>query len=314
MSVYTNLDRVDVELILNDYALGELVSFEGIAAGIENSNFFVKTLSGRYVLTIFERVNEAELPYFMHLMHYLSGYGFPCPDVQIKNDGGMLFAFGGKQGCIVSCLPGKILDVLQNRQIQAAGEMLARLHLAGDEFPERRKNSRSLEWIFSTGMNMQVDMAARYGSEAASLLTEELNWQRERGVTGLPGGVIHADYFSDNILFCGNVITGVIDFYYACDGAFAYDLAIASNALAIKLGSSDRQALGVLLAGYEKLRPLTDGEKQAFSQLLRLAATRFWVSRLYDALYPRKGDIVQTKDPEEYQLKLLWCQNYGETG
>ena len=309
MSVYTNITQEDVELILSDYTLGELVSFEGIAAGIENSNFFVNTANGRYVLTIFERMNAAGLPYFMHLMHYLSAHDFASPDVQIKSDGAMLFSFNGKQGCIVSCLPGKTHDMLQGKQLQAAGETLARLHLAGDGFPERRKNSTYLEWIVCTGKDMQADVAKEYGSEAAALLAEELAWQKAHAGIDLPAGVIHADYFCDNILFSGNVVTGVIDFYYACDGAYVYDLAIAANALAVDPESSGKEKLEALLAGYEKVRPLMDVEKQAFPQLLRLAALRFWVSRLYDALYPRVGEMVQIKDPEEYRKKLLWCRS-----
>ena len=309
MSVYTNLTQEDVDLILNDYALGELVSFEGIAAGIENSNFFVSTSNGRYVLTIFERMNGADLPYFMHLMHYLSAHDFPSPDVQIRSDGNMLFSFGGKQGCIVSCLPGKTLDVLQEKQMQAAGEALARLHLAGDGFPERRKNPTYLEWVVHAGTGMQADVAREYGTEAATLFAEELDWQQTHTNVDLPSGVIHADYFCDNILFCGNIITGVIDFYYACDGAYAYDLAIAANALAVDPESPGKEKLEALLAGYEKVRPLMDVEKQAFPKLLRLAALRFWVSRLYDALYPREGAMVQVKDPEEYRKKLLWCRS-----
>ena len=311
MSVYTNITQEDVEQILSDYSLGELVSSEGIAAGIENSNFFVNASNGRYVLTIFERMNEVDLPYFMHLMHYLSAHGFPSPDVQMRSDGNMLFSFGDKQGCIVSCLPGKTLDVLQNKQIQAAGETLARLHLAGSGFPERRKNPTDLEWVVRTGAEMLADVSKEYGAEAATLLAEELVWQQEHEVAGLSSGVIHADYFCDNILFCGNVVTGVIDFYYACDGSYAYDLAIAANALAISPESSGKEKLELLLAGYEKVRPLTEGERQALPQLLRLAAVRFWASRLYDALYPRGGAMVQIKDPETYRKKLLWCRNFS---
>ncbi len=311
MSVYTELGPDDIELILKDYALGELVSFEGIAAGIENSNFFVNTSNGRYVLTIFERMDEAELPYFMHLMHYLSEGDFPCPAVQIRNDGGMIFSFGDKQGCLVSCLPGDTLDVLHKVQLRSAGAVLARLHLAGDGFAERRNNPTYLDWIVRIGTDMQADVAAQYGAKAAKLLREELVWQQRNPAKGLPGGVIHADYFCDNILFCGNIVTGVIDFYYACDGVFAYDLAIAVNALAIDPESTVKANLEALLAGYEKVRPLCDAERQALPQMLRLAAVRFWVSRLYDALYPRKGAMVQVKDPEEYRRKLLWCRNFS---
>lgn len=311
MSVYTELSESDMTSILRQYALGEYASHAGIAAGIENSNYFLDTSEGRFVLTVFERMNEKELPYFMHLMHTLAQREFSCPAVQLRRDGSMLFSHAGKQACIVSCLPGATKEVLDHQQLRSAGAMLARLHLAGQGFEERRENPTYVDWISATGEALLPDMSARYGTETATLLSKELAWQQARVSETLPSGVIHADYFCDNILFSGSEVTGVIDFYYACDGAYAYDLAIAMNALAIEPQSTDAERLEMLQAGYEQVRVLTVAEKEALPQMLRLAATRFWVSRLYDALYPRKGTMVQIKDPEEYRLKLLWCRNYG---
>ncbi len=311
MSVYTELAEAELKNILSQYALGEYISHEGIAAGIENSNYFLDTTEGRFVLTVFERLDAKALPYFMRLMHTLAQRGFPCPSVQLRRDGSMLFAHAGKRACIVSCLPGSTVDVPDLRQLRPAGGMLARLHLAGQGFGERRENPTGVKWICSTGGALQPDMAARYGAGAAAMLGEELAWQQSQGARALPAGVIHADYFCDNILFSDDTVTGVIDFYYACDGAYAYDLAIAMNALAIDPESPDKGRLHALLDGYEQVRALAGEEKEALPQLLRLAATRFWVSRLYDALYPRKGAMVQIKAPEEYRQKLLWCRKYG---
>jgi len=311
MSVYTELNEADVKDILSYFALGEYLSHQGIAAGIENSNYFLDTTEGRFVLTVFERMDSAELPYFMHLMHFLASRGFPCPDVQHRHDGDMLFDIGDKRACIVSCLPGTTVDRLSEYQLRAAGAMLARLHRSGEGFGEHRENPTFMRWICETGRALQQDMAARYGGDVAGLLAEELEWQQEQSLPALPAGVIHADYFCDNILFSGDKVTGVIDFYYACDGMYAYDLAIAANALAIDPSTPGRARMEALLAGYEEQRALTGEERAALPQLLRLAAVRFWVSRLYDALYPRKGAMVQIKEPEEYRLKLLWCRNLG---
>ncbi|HKJ83017.1 MAG TPA: homoserine kinase [Mariprofundaceae bacterium] len=312
MSVYTELNRDDVLEILQGYALGDLQSYEGIAAGIENSNFFVDTDLGRYVLTLFERMSEVELPYFMRLMHNLSEKGFPCPAVQVRHDGELLFSYKGKQGCIVSCLPGRTLDRLSEVQLTSAGEMMARLHEAGKGFPEHRDDPTPPAWMRETADMMRSDLSARYGDEVARLLEDELAWQSLQLQQHLPQGVIHADYFCDNILFSGDEVTGVIDFYYASDGPWAYDLAIAVNALACGPEEGDAARIEALVSGYERIRRLNDEERQAWPGLLRLAALRFWVSRLYDALYPREGAMTQIKDPEEYRLKLLhWRQAHA---
>jgi len=183
--------------------------------------------------------------------------------------------------------------------------MLARLHEAGLSFPERRANPTYLDWMQETAGAMAADVAARYGRDAADLLTDELGWQQENLPAHLPSGVIHADYFCDNILFSGDEVTGVIDFYYACDGPFAYDLAIAANALAIRLEDGDEIRLERFVSGYWRVRGLSDTEQAAFPALLRLAALRFWISRMFDELYPREGEMVQVKNPEEYRKKLL---------
>jgi len=310
MSVYTELSHSDVLSILAAYNLGELCAFSGIAAGIENSNYFMDMDRGRFVLTIFERMNPGELPYFMHLMQHLSGQGFPCPVVKAGQDGSLLFEIQGKRGCIVSCLPGETIDQLTNRQLTAAGRILARLHFAGMTFPEQRENSTYIDWILQTGLNLDGPVRSRYGRDAAELLADELSWQRDISPVGLPSGVIHADYFCDNLLFSGDEVTGVIDFYYACDGFFAYDLAIAANALAIRLDPGDAGRIATMIKAYEQLRPMSDREKESFPGLMRLAALRFWVSRLHDAAYPRPGAMTQTKDPEEYRKKLLCCRSF----
>ena len=304
MSVYTELSRSDVETILAEYELGALHNFEGIAAGIENSNFFVTTDSGRYVLTIFERMEETELPYFMRLMKHLSHHGLSCPDVMVRSDDELIFDVRGKKGCIVSCLSGRTLDELNIAQLRSSGRALAQLHLAGASFDEHRDNPTGPEWLDDTIDEMMVDVQQKYGEGSAQLLYDEMNFQREQ-TFDLPRGVIHGDLFVDNILFEGDAVSGIIDFYYAHDAAYAMDIAIAINAQAILLGRDDTARSHAFLAGYSELRPLNDAEKEALPALLRLGALRFWTSRLYDALYPRGGAMTQTKDPEEYRKKLV---------
>lgn len=305
MSVYTELDHADIAAILGDYAIGELQSFAGIAAGIENSNFFVHTGQGRFVLTIFERMDERELPYFMRLMKHLSHHGLSCPDVMPRNDGSLLFDVRGKKGCIVSCLSGRTLDELNMAQLRSSGHALATLHLAGAGFGERRGNPTGIRWLSETILGMQADVAKRYGEDAAGLLHDELVFQQAQCFE-LPWGVIHGDLFVDNILFEGDEVSGVIDFYYAHDAPYAMDIAISLNAQAVLLGADDAARMQAFMDGYESLRALGAEEKTALPGLLRLGALRFWTSRLYDALYPRGGAMTQTKDPGEYRLKLLF--------
>jgi len=309
MSVYTELSHDDIASILADYTLGICKKFEGIAAGIENSNFFVTTDNERYVLTIFERLNAGELPYFMRLMHHLAGEGVACPDVMVRKDGSLLFEFAGKKGCIVSCLPGKTLDILNESQLCSSGAALANLHVAGASFGEERKNPAGFAWLRETIAAVMDGTRERYGDEAANLLRDELRFQQSRAwddsLDGLPGGVIHGDMFVDNILFEDHAVSGMIDFYYAHDAPYVMDVAIALNAQAVLLTDDDQNRIKAFLDGYQQARKLEQIEKDALPGLLRLAALRFWVSRLYDALFPRGGAMTQTKDPEEYRRKLL---------
>ena len=304
MSVYTELSQSDFEAILSSYELGALHSFEGIAAGIENSNFFIDTDEGRFVLTIFERMADDELPYFMKLMKHLSHHGLSCPDVMVQKGGELIFNVLGKKGCIVSCLSGRTLDELNLAQLKSSGRALAQLHLAGKDFPEHRSNPTGTDWLADTIDSMMSDVQVSYGEGSGILLYDEMNFQQEQKFD-LPSGVIHGDLFVDNILFEGDEVTGIIDFYYAHDAAYAMDIAISLNAQAVVLGSDDQARMQAFLAGYAELRPLTDSEQESLPALLRLAALRFWTSRLYDALNPRGGAMTQTKDPEEYRKKLV---------
>jgi homoserine kinase type II len=310
MSVYTELSNTDIQMILADYNLGTLAGFEGIAAGIENSNFFIDTEgqanSGRFVLTIFERLAADELPYFMKLMKHLAAGGLSCPDVMVRRDNSLLFEIKGKQGCIISCLSGKTLEQLNERQLFSSGKAMAKLHMAGENFPEHRDNPTSIHWLEENIEAVLDGTCNTYGKAAAELLVSELDFQRSCAWDTLPRGVIHGDLFCDNILFNGNEVSGIIDFYYAHEAPYVMDIAISLNAQAVLLSEHDGSRMQSFLDGYQSLRPLEEDEREAIPLLLRLSALRFWVSRLYDALFPRAGAMTQTKDPEEYRKKLLF--------
>jgi len=314
MSVYTELTHANIATILEDYSLGALLSFEGITAGIENSNFFIDTEQGRFVLTVFERMDEQELPYFMRLMRHLAAKGLSCPDVMQRHDDSLLFEVKDepetKWGCIVSCLSGKTLDGLNEAQLHASGRALAQLHLAGESFAEVRVNPTGMVWLQEHVDKVLQGTAKAYGDAAAELLRDELKNQQQQVCGDLPQGVIHGDLFVDNILFDGDKVSGVIDFYYAHTAPWVMDIAIALNAQAVMLADEDDNRMQAFLTGYESVRALQEDEFQALPALLRLGALRFWVSRLYDALFPRGGTLTQTKDPEEYRLKLLFHRGY----
>jgi homoserine kinase type II len=315
MSVYTELSNTDIQNILGDYNLGSLAGYEGIAAGIENSNFFIDTegdaSSGRFVLTIFERLAADELPYFMTLMKHLAAGGLSCPDVMVRRDGTLLFEAHGKQGCIISCLAGKTHEQLNEQQLFSSGRAMAKLHMAGENFPQRRANPTGIAWLEENIEAVLNGVRNTYGDAAAELLVSELDFQQSCAWDTLPCGVVHGDLFCDNILFQGNDVSGIIDFYYAHDAPYVMDIAIALNAQAVLLSADDDSRIQSFLDGYQSLRPLGEEEREAMPLLLRLAALRFWVSRLYDALFPRAGAMSQTKDPEEYRKKLLFHRHIG---
>lgn len=247
----------------------------------------------------------------MNLMKHLAASGLSCPDVMVRRDDSLLFEIKGKQGCIVSCLSGKTDEQLNGKQLFSSGRAMAQLHMAGENFTRRRDNPTGVDWLEETIKAVLDGTRDTYGEAAAQLLVNELDFQRSCAWNTLPLGVIHGDLFCDNILFNGDNVSGIIDFYYAHDAPFVMDIAIALNAQAVLLSEQDNSRMQSFLDGYQSLRPLQEDEREAIPLLLRLAALRFWVSRLYDALFPRGGAMTQTKDPEEYRKKLLFHRHIG---
>ena len=304
MAVYTPVDRATLGRFLEDYDLGAVQRFEGIAQGIENSNFRLETTSGRYVLTVFERrAAAADLPYFLALKSHLAEAGFPAPRPIVRRDGGVLGAIAAKPAALVTLLPGDWLPNPSPRDARAAGAALARLHHAAADFPGRRENNLGRPFwrdIFAPSKQRADEAAPGLGHEIETALALfELDWPR-----GLPSGPIHADAFTDNVLFDARGVSGVIDFYFACDDLLAYDLAVTLNAWAFDGGAWSEPHAAQMIDGYQSVRPLTPDEHAALPLLSAGAAMRFLLTRLHDWLDPPGGDRSKQKDPLE-QLQRL---------
>lgn len=301
MSVFTTVTPEQLLVWLKSYQIGGLQELRGIASGITNTNYFVTTESGRYVLTLFEKNSAEELPYFLDLMAHLADHGVPCPHPVASIAHSYLGELNGKPAALVSCLSGRSLEGTDEAHCAEVGKVLAHMHLAGQSFPVSMENPRGPHWWKTTAMTVLPFLDA----EQRTLLEHELIFQESLRHLELPRGVIHADLFRDNVLFDGDRLTGLIDFYYACNDVLAYDIAIAVNDWCVVAdGSLDAARTRALLASYHSQRPLTAAEKQAWPALLRAAALRFWLSRLYDLHHPQSGELTHAKDPEHFRRIL----------
>lgn len=302
MSVFTTLNLEEVRQWLAPFQVGELHSLKGIAAGITNTNYFVETSQARYVLTVFEKNDFDELPYFVQLMTHLSRHGILCPAPIADTDGVALRRIHGKPALMVSCLKGADVSHPNVRQIEAVAATLARMHVAGQDFHEQSHNQRGQGWRVMTAQQVMP----RLLPVQQHLLQEELQFQHGLDLSALPHGVIHGDLFRDNVLFDGDALGGFIDFYYACHDVLAYDVAIAANEWCVDAnGSFVDERLAAFMNAYQAVRPLTADEKAHWPALLRRAALRFWLSRLYDFYFPVAGELTHAKDPAHFERILL---------
>ena len=301
MSVYTTVTPDELARWLGDYNVGSLQDLKGISAGIENTNYFVSTTAGRYVLTLFEKLTAAELPFYLGLMAHLADRGIPSARPLPDRSGSLLGQLNGKPAALVSFLPGKDIERPGEAHCAAVGTMLARILLAGRSYVKRMNNPRGLSWWREV-----VPEIVRFLPEAeGALLQEEIVFQSQNRFDALPRGAIHADLFRDNVLFEGSRISGVIDFYFACTDTLLYDVAICVNDWCVMSdGALDDARARPLLEAYAATRPYVEAEPGAWPAMLRAAALRFWISRLYDFHLPRPGELTHAKDPAHFRRIL----------
>lgn len=305
MAVYTDITEDDLSRFLTAYDAGTLLSYKGIAEGVENSNFLMHTTKGTFILTLYEkRVERNDLPFFLGLMHHLAERGLSCPLPLPRNDGALLGELSGRPAAIITFLEGMWLRKPGAQHCREVGRVLAEMHLAGDGFEITRRNALTVDgwrplWDKSEARADEVE-AGLQGEIGEELDVLETNWP-----ANLPSGVIHADLFPDNVFFIGDDLSGVIDFYFACNDLLAYDIAVCLNAWCFEKDGSYNLTKGMaLLAGYESVRPLSDDEANALPLLSRGAALRFFLTRFYDWLMTPPDALVVKKDPLEYLRKL----------
>ena len=309
MAVYTDVAAEDLAAFLADYDIGELLSYKGIAEGVENSNFLVHTSAGHFILTLYEkRVAAGDIPFFLALMEHLANRGLTCPQPVKNRAGEALGRLAGRPAALVTFLEGMWIRRPNARHCAALGEALARLHLAGADFPLTRANGLSVgEWRMLCDATAPRADKVQPGLEA--IMTKELAFLEGAWPTGLPQGVIHADLFPDNVFFLGDKLSGLIDFYFACTDTLAYDVAVCLNAWCFEPDHSYNVTKGRdLLQSYMKLRPLSAGELGALPVLCRGAALRFLLTRLEVWLDVPPGALLRPKDPQEYFRKLRFHQ------
>ena len=313
MAVYTEVSFDEASALLHSLNLGQLQSMEGCSGGIENTNYFVTTEQGAYVLTLFERLSFTQLPFYLHFMKHLALRGIPAPDPAANRDGDILLKLKGKPAAVVNRLRGKSELTPTPAHCTAVGDMLAKMHLAARDFDRAQPNLRALPW-----WNDTVPVVLPYlDPDQAALIRSELAYQNHVAASStyaaLPRGPIHADLFRDNVMFDREpgsddqpVLTGFFDFYFAGVDAWLFDLAVCLNDWCIELptGVMDDTRTRSFLQAYAAVRPLTAAERQLLPALLRAGALRFWVSRLWDFHLPREASMLQAHDPAHFERVL----------
>jgi homoserine kinase type II len=304
LSVYTPVSDAQAAEWLRSYSIGTLVALEPIKAGIENSNFFLTTTQGRYVLTLFERLPADELPFYLDLMAHLARHGIPSPAPIADLSDQYLQHLNGKPAALVTRLPGRSLEHPGEKECAELGALLARMHLAGRSYPAYLENPRGPRWWRFAAAEVRRFLDGK----RVQLLDDEMAFQAQHRFPDLPRGPVHADLFRDNALFEKGRISGVIDFYFAGVDCLLFDVAVCANDWCVDASHGLEAArTRALLEAYEAVRPLAVLEREAWPVMLRAAALRFWLSRLYDFHLPRPGMLVHAHDPEHFR-KILECR------
>ncbi|MEO8345133.1 MAG: homoserine kinase [Betaproteobacteria bacterium] len=303
MSVYTPVTVEELEAWLTRYAVGSVAELQAIASGIENTNYFVTTSKGRYVLTLYERLPAAELPFYLNLMAHLAKAGVPVPAPEADRTGAYFSLLNGKPASLVTRVDGEPVEVPMPENCAEVGKALARMHIASATYRTRLSNRRGPAWWRQAARAVKPFLS----TDQAALLDSELKFQTGFGRGKLPKGAIHGDLFCDNVLFRDGQVAGIIDFGFAATDFFAYDLAITVNDwCVVDVGSKaiDAARAEALVTAYDAVRPLTVDERSAWPALLRAAGLRFWLSRLYDLHLPRSGELTHAHDPEHFERVL----------
>jgi len=305
MAVYTEVSDDELACFIASYDVGELLSYKGIAEGVENSNYLVHTSAGAYILTLYERrVARHDLPFFLGLMEHLARRGISCPTPLRDRNGVNLRQLAGRDAVLVTFLEGFCIRRPRVEHCFAVGQALARLHLAGKDFSIVRPNALGLAGWRPLYEHFK-DQADTIAPGLSDLVGTELTWLEDHWPKQLPVGIIHADLFPDNVFFLHDGISGLIDFYFACNDAFAYDIAVALNAWCFDGDAElDPEKGRALLTGYDDVRPLVDREREAMPILARGAALRFLLTRAYDWLNTPRNAIVKPHDPLDFERRL----------
>ncbi|WP_043006432.1 homoserine kinase [Comamonas testosteroni] len=307
MAVFTEVSDKDARDLLRRMSLGSFKELRGIQGGIENTNYFLTTDQGEWVLTLFERLSAEQLPFYLYLMKHLARAGIPVPDPQSETrSGDILLKVCGKPASIVNRLAGKSQLAPAAVHCAAVGDMLARMHLAGQDYDRQQPNLRGLPW-----WNETVPVVLPHlGEETAAMLRAELAYQNHVAASAsyaaLPRGPVHADLFRDNVMFDGDRLTGFFDFYFAGVDTWLFDLAVCLNDWCIDhaTGAHDADRAKAMLAAYQAVRPLAAAERELLNAQLRAGALRFWISRLWDFHLPREAALLQPHDPTHFERVL----------
>ena len=309
MAVYTDVSDAELAAFLSAFDLGRVLSFKGIAEGVENSNFFLSTERGSFILTLYEkRVREEDLPFFLGLLEHLSAKGIPCSLPVRARDGKTWRTLNGKPAALMTFLSGLSPKRPDAAQCAELGTALARLHLAGADYKLARTNALALDG-WKTLVKQCEPKANAVHMGLAAMIGSELRWLEQHWPHGLPQGVIHADLFPDNVFFMEGRLSGLIDFYFACNDAYAYDITVCLNSWCFENDGAFNITKGsALLTAYRAIRPLSDAEVVALPILARGSAFRFLLTRLYDWINRDANALVKVKDPREYLTKLRFHQ------